>query len=1180
MGRGRVVAICSSDGSDRAHCLNKLPSPVLRGFLVLSFVAVLSGEPFAAALPGPAPDKDNPTSIHSDESAASSVSSALPHQGRFLSASSSETAGDGTISATEYSELDAALQNSSVSLVYLLDDITVDDALSNVGRALTILGECSGHDGLCVLNGTARNRIFTVVAAGELVLEQLWLLNGAADRGGAVYSTGASLSLVTCRLTGNTASEEGGAVYVLTEESGAVRIISSNLTDNTATEGGAVYAMAHQSSEAAVRIELEESVLSGNRAGASGGGAIRMRGQAGATVILELERTDVEDSLAYSYGGGLFIDCADLIATTSGHPCTIEVALHACQFSRNFAYVHGGSLLVSVEHPDTVANVLINASTFVENVANPSSPGWGAAVATYATNPGVNLTIAGSNFTRNLAAKGGAIGHLIHPYRDVLPFRQNYSATQIFDSSFVQNRAEDLGGVVNIYHDTELFTLAFEDCVLSNNSAPYKGGVLASYVALGAELRVDLAGCSVTDNVASTGGALYGEVSKGSLTSFGIRRSQFHRNAAQEGGSVFLETLLSQEDALDSGTGSVLVIEDSSLRHNSGSRHSGSMCTRWVTVSIVRSEVISNFGRLRGGAASMESSCLYIADSRISSNRMEGQGALDLDRCRAALVNCQLDSNVAVGNGAAMSMVRSELDLSNCTMESNRAGLNGGALYITTFSAVVLRNGTHFEQNYADSSGGALFIFHACHVALESGSSISSNVANLGTGGGVAVYTSSELALRASQILFNIAATLGGGVALYTHSSMKMVDGSEASHNRATINGGNLCFTKSSIQVEQSAVVGGVAGISGGGIAAIESLVVLRDTLFSRCSAQYGGGLSAIDNSSVHIEGTTVDQMFASEGAGFAVRSAQMNMTRCQLTLNNASVFGAGVLAGRGATIEIAHTVISDNEVPRGDGAGIALADDFLHATVRNSSFIRCRAPQGHGGALFSSALANFSATSLVGLNFSENLAVSGAGPNIYWEFSSATPEDIYPTCSGCTSADADVLHTSPQTFLVMQDNVSQHGRVIHARSSYAITPPLQYLAFDVYGHISQQLTTPVLEVYSASVYEYVNLTLLGQRDANYKETGAIFDDLVVSGQPGGEYTLLFETSSIPNWEEVAVNILIEECHTGTVYDSQFQTCSDCKEGFVKFNNNSDDCTACPESMTCPGGNNFTLKDG
>ena len=170
-----------------------------------------------------------------------------------------------------------------------------------VTNSMVITGAAGGTSS--IVDGNAASTIFHITSNAALDLESLVLQNGAATSGygGAVYVEVGALTAGGVTLTGNTASSEGGGIYV--DYQGSLWLTNSIVTANTATYGAGVYAYGPSNFENDTFGGA--AAIAGNHASSEGGGLY-------AEAATLIENTTFTNNNADSEGGGLFI-CAPTI---------------------------------------------------------------------------------------------------------------------------------------------------------------------------------------------------------------------------------------------------------------------------------------------------------------------------------------------------------------------------------------------------------------------------------------------------------------------------------------------------------------------------------------------------------------------------------------------------------------------------------------------------------------------------------------------------------------------------------------------------------------------------------------------------------------------------------------------------------------------------------------------------
>ena len=172
----------------------------------------------------------------------------------------------------------------------LTADVTLMEALPAVASEITV----EGNDFTVARDDAAPNfRIFEMPGPGPVVLHNLTVSNGRADRGGGIYND-TPLTLLHSTISGNTADDIGGGIY--SSWDGPVYLIESTLADNhAANNAGGLYAPFGSSTV------IQSSTISGNTAGGHGGGVYNT-GYSYMTVT----NSTVSGNTAGGKGGGLY----------------------------------------------------------------------------------------------------------------------------------------------------------------------------------------------------------------------------------------------------------------------------------------------------------------------------------------------------------------------------------------------------------------------------------------------------------------------------------------------------------------------------------------------------------------------------------------------------------------------------------------------------------------------------------------------------------------------------------------------------------------------------------------------------------------------------------------------------------------------------------------------------------
>ena len=200
----------------------------------------------------------------------------------------------------------AASENGADGLPQIKADIRIDGRGSSIVRA-----SLSGF------------RLIQIPAGGELTLNDVTLIGGAAGAGGAILDQG-TLTLNHATVEGNTASE-GGGLYVA--HGARAQVTGGTFVANRSTgRGGAI---ANSGS-----LAVKGAAIAANTSTTQGGGIDDNSGG-----ILTLTDTAVTHNLAGTGGGGIAIFDKGTVTVSGGH-----IRGNTSQTGAGGVYLAGGSL--------------------------------------------------------------------------------------------------------------------------------------------------------------------------------------------------------------------------------------------------------------------------------------------------------------------------------------------------------------------------------------------------------------------------------------------------------------------------------------------------------------------------------------------------------------------------------------------------------------------------------------------------------------------------------------------------------------------------------------------------------------------------------------------------------------------------------------------------------------------
>jgi len=249
---------------------------------------------------------------------------------------------------------DAPGEVDTITIPAGLGPITLTTGELTVDEPLVITG--AGASAVTIASDGS-SRIFYLGTDGAVTISGVTLTGGSETDGGAIYSSGADLTIQSSVITGNDATDGGGGgLYASSGD--FVRIVDTTFSGNTATGrgGGAVV---HLDDD---ELTVTGSTFSGNTAGDYGGGLVSVH-----VYDVTIDRTTFSGNTAGDNGGG-FHGHAHEYAETSETPTSLTIS--SSTFSGNTAAFYGGGVFA-----EYFSDVTIEHSTIVGNDASDSGGG-------------------------------------------------------------------------------------------------------------------------------------------------------------------------------------------------------------------------------------------------------------------------------------------------------------------------------------------------------------------------------------------------------------------------------------------------------------------------------------------------------------------------------------------------------------------------------------------------------------------------------------------------------------------------------------------------------------------------------------------------------------------------------------------------------------------------------------
>ncbi|KAK3270491.1 hypothetical protein CYMTET_21117 [Cymbomonas tetramitiformis] len=676
-----------------------------------------------------------------------------------------------------------------------------------------------------------------------------------------------------------------------------------------------------------------------------------------------------------------------------------------------------------------------------------------------------------------------------------------------------------------------------ERSVVADNSATNDGGGI--WVGDTSAARVDLGSVISRNRAKGAGGGIFASYS----CSVEVHGSQVDSNLANEGGGIQL---------LDDSV--LIALQGAAVTRNTAQADAGGIYLRNADLVASNITVTHNTASGSGGGILIYNGALTMDSSRIEGNSANNEGgAIMCNSANLRLINITVRSNNATrfnGGGIAASPNSIINITSGSVIASNIAGLYGGGLFGEDLqgtsgqraSITMTISGTLLYENVAKYEGGSIYLM-ACQLRLAH-SQVLGSTSDV-NGGGICVRLSMlELAV----------VHLGGGT---------VTEGGEQralAGNRALLGSGGAVFGEaSSLLISNTTISGNMAGSGGGmflvqgnGVAEEGDMLghVIHTAMEHNEAGSIGGGVVAAGGAALNLSDVTIGHNHANVSAGgtYVSGSSRLHVTRSSLSQNSASMDGGAVYAEAG----IASVAIEASEV-RGNNASVA------------------------GGVCLRLQPAGVD-VSLRGISFAANLAVSGL--DVYWEHEEGAEEIRCAGCSGSGDNSTVVLATSIISHEILQDGEMVEGSVLHI-SGHTMDPPLVYAPKDFYGNIVSLVDAPTVAASIEVLQDDQALgSLLGSTSQSFVNgVGVTFSNLVLRGTPSETVKLRITTKL---FDGIVVNVTLATCEAGQQYIESGLSCSDCKEGSIKFNNDSSECASCLETagITCEGKAQYTLADG
>ena len=857
-------------------------------------------------------------------------------------------------------------------------------------------------------------RIFSIGEGFTVTLTNATLINGKADKGGAIYNDG-SLTLSDVKLSDNAADGYGGAVFNNGELVVSDSVFDSNDIVNRGSAsvdygGAAIYNWYDGT------LTVSGSNFTNNIKNYKNGdrlvGAVATIGDA-----------TISDSCFVNNAGrwgGAISASGYLIAGDDVNTLTVS----GSTFKENGGLYGAGIFVAGSDF--TVSDCVFDKNTaFGKGDMTPNNNN-GAAIEVTDTNKAIAGIITGSNFTNNKAQYGGAI--------DICE-----GNIKITDSIFVNNSADVEGGAIDINTVNGNPEVSISGSKFINNSASYGGAI------------VNVKDLTVrnTEFVNNTPDAIFNYVGFGGNLDLGIENFTDLQNAiglvtgtltlnqnvvmTDDEAANFVNGVIINKNIRIDGKGHTIDAKNlgrifeidggfavtlTNVTLTNGKADNGGAIYNFGNLDLVHVNFVNNTAKY-GGAIMNYAYGLVLDDSTFTNNTAKIGGAIYNSADCFVVGNSTFANNTATNNGGVIFNYGIGFVVGNSTFVNNSAADGAGAI-LNGGRGFVVGNST-FANNTATSKGGAIYNYG---IGFVVGNSTFAN--NTAEDAG-AVYNEGDNSVVGNSTFVNNTATSIGGAII--NNGKLVVDNSAFGDNAANYYGGAI-FNWDDLQVTNSAFDGNdilvrniraMDNVDHGGAAiynwkngkldisksnftnniknykngnllvgAVATIgdATISDSYFVNNSGRWGGALSVMGGESssatnfIDIDGTKFVNNSALYGGAMFVWGSNYSISNS--VFDNNSAFGkgnmtpnnnnGGALVVTQGNIPISGTIINSNFTNNKAQYGGAAWINEGTVDISNSNFINNTATVEAGAIGFEPAYTKITAT-VYATNFINNTA-------------------------------------------------------------------------------------------------------------------------------------------------------------------------------------------------------------
>ena len=988
-------------------------------------------------------------------------------------------------------------------------------------------------------------RIFSIGEGFTVTLTNATLINGKADKGGAIYNNG-SLTLSDVKLSDNAADSYGGAVF----NNGHLVVSDSVFDSNDIVNRGS----ASVDYGGAAIYNWYDGVLTVSGSNFTNNIKNYKNGDRLVGAIATIGDATISDSYFVNNAGrwgGAITTSGALIAGDDVNTLTVS----GSTFKENGG-LYGAGIFV------WGSDFIVSDCVFDKNTASgkgdmtPNNNN-GAAIEVTDTNKAIAGTITGSKFINNKAQYGGAI--------DICE-----GNIKITDSEFVNNSADVEGGAIDINTVNGNPEVLISDSKFINNSASYGGAI------------VNVKDLTVrnTEFVNNAPDTIFNYVGFGGNLDLGIENFTDLQNAiGLVTGTLTLNqnVVMTDDEAANFVNGVVINknIRIDGKGHTIDARELGRIFSigEGFTVTLTNATLIN--GKADKGGAIYNNGSLTLSDVKLSDNAADSYGGAVFNNGHLVVSDSVFDSNDIVNRGSASvdyggaaiynwkegtlkvtnsnftnniknykngdNLVGAITTIGNATVSGsnfvNNSGRWGGAISATGAelrknSSTLTVSNTIFRDNAA-LYAGAVYIWGSNYNIADC---VFDNNTAFGKGN-MTPNNNNGGALVVSQVSkFNepITGTISGskftnnkaqyGGAAYFNKGFVTITDSVFENNIATAEGGAVGFSRASVKdlvvsINNSSFVGNKAPVAGAIFTNVDSKIT--NSNFTKNTASKGGAVLNENGAKLTVDNSTFKDNAADSYGGAVLNNGELIVTNSVFDANDilnrgsAGVDhgGAAIYNWENAKLDISKSNFTNNIKNYVNGDRLVGAVTTIgNATIRDSYFVNNSGRWG--GALAATGGVSGSAINTIsvdGTKFVNNTALYG-GAMFVWASNYTISNSVFDNNSAFGKGDMSPNDNNGGALIVTQDNIPVSGKIVNSnftnnKAQYGGAAWINEGTVDIDGSnfINNTATTTAGAIGFDSQYTKIIATVDSSKFVNNTAgsyAGAIYNlgDLTVSG--------------------------------------------------------------------------------